>query len=154
MNKKIIAGVFLAAFFVSVTPVSADGGMMPDTPVTTTQPVAPASYNSQVNKIVMATLQLFDWKNDEGEIEFTDTNYSVIYDCNTIFGSYELDLKNVTLSAPASTMMACNEAAMDADQELVADLSKVTSLTFKDGMLVMTGTGVELKFAARIPVME
>jgi len=160
MIKKVIAGVLFAAFFVSVTPVSADGGMMTqDAPVTTTQPVSPAvstsaDYDELVSKIVILTLQLFDWKNDAGEIEFTDTNYSIQYDCNTIFGSYTIDRKAVTLSTPASTLMACAEEDMDADQELIADLSKVTTLTFEDGMLVMTGADVELEFDARIPVME
>jgi heat shock protein HslJ len=152
MIKKTIAAIVFAALFIAVAPVSADGGMMQNTPVVTIQPTPQTpvtdSYNTLVSKIVMTTLQLFDWKNDDGEISFTDTNYSVQYNCNTIFGSYTLDRSAVTLSQPASTKMACEEDAMDADQELISDLSKISKLTFKDGKLVMTGNNTTLEFDA------
>lgn len=151
--KKILLASLMFSFLIGTSPVSADGGMMP---ISTNQPVAstPISaneYNRLVNKIVVSVLQIFDWKNDDGEITFTDTNYSVQYDCNTIFGSYSMNRKEVTLSTPGMTKMACEKDAMDADQELVDDLSEIKELTFKDGKLVMTGKDTELTFKAILP---
>ena len=140
---------------VGVTPVSADGGMMgaPATnqPVAVTQPVAVDTYTELVNKIVVGVLELFDWKNDDGEISFTDTQYSVQYDCNTVFGNYSVDLLAADFGESASTKMACAEDAMDADQALIEDLSNVRSLTFKDGKLVLSGLNTSLSFTALLP---
>lgn len=152
--KKFLLASFLFAFLVGAAPVSADGGMMPistNQPVTTTSgPVTTSQYDNLVNKIVVSVLELFTWKNDDGEIAFTDTSYSAQYDCNTIFGTYSMNRKEVNLSTPASTMMACDKDAMQADQELAEDLSEVTRLTFKNGKLVMTGKNTELSFAASL----
>jgi len=156
MKKNIIFGSLMLALVVGVSPVSADGGMSVIAPAPT--PVAEVlttdTYDMLISKLVTEVLQLFTWTNDDGTIAFTDTNYSAQYDCNTIFGTYEIDRSEVTFSTPASTKMACEEDAMDADQQLVEDLAAITQLTFKDGMLVMTGGASELTFAASLAVND
>jgi|GEM_PF-1710210 len=152
--KKIIVSSLMLAFLVGVSPVSADGGMMPisNNQPAVTAPTATGNFDELINKLVVGVLQLFTWTNDEGEISFTDTNYSVQYDCNTIFGTYSMNRAQVNLSTPGMTLMACADDAMDADKELVTDLSEVKYLTFKDGKLVMTGKDVELSFDATLTV--
>ena len=158
--KNVLVTSAVAFMLMVAAPVSADGGMMTVTSnpasvmQTTDQAVTVASYTELVNKIVVSVLELFDWKNDNGEISFTDTNYSVQYDCNTLFGGYSVNLMDVDFGESAMTKMACSEEAMDADQELVEDLQNVTSLTFKDGKLVMTGSDTELSFTAMLPETE
>jgi heat shock protein HslJ len=157
MKKVLLASVALLCL-INVSPVSADGGMMPVSPSPVTQPaiqpVAIATYTELVNKIVIGVLEMFDWKNADGEISFTDTNYSAKYDCNTMFGTYSLQLSAVDLHTPAMTEMACETAAMEADQELVNDLALVETLTFKDGMLILSGTDTNLSFTAMLPEAE
>lgn len=159
MKKILVAGV-AASMLLGVATVSADGGMMSTTdysqPVavtTTAQPTMSAStYNMLVNKIVVGVLELFDWKNDEGEISFSDdTQFGANYGCNSIGGSYEVDMMNVEFGEPAMTKMACEEDVMDAEMEFVEDLSNVRTLTFKDGKLVMTGLNTTLSFEATLP---
>jgi heat shock protein HslJ len=146
MKKNIILGSLLLTLLVGATPASADGGMSVIAPAPT--PVAEVlttdTYDMLVSKLVAEVLQIFTWTNDDGTIVFTDTNYSAQYDCNTMSGTYEVNRSEVSFSTPASTRMACEEDAMDADQQLVEDLAAITQLTFKDGMLVMTGGASEL----------
>jgi heat shock protein HslJ len=150
--KKVVVSSLMFTLMVVASPVAADGGMMsvPITNEPVVQPVATASYNELINTLIVSVLQMFTWKNDAGEINFTDTNYSVKYDCNTLFGSYAVDLNKVSLGTPAMTKMACAEEAMDQDDELVADLAQIQNLTFKDGQLVMTGLDTELTFTATL----
>jgi heat shock protein HslJ len=154
--KNILLAPIALIFLIGVSPVSADGGMMsaPTVSHPDTQPVAISNYNELVNKIVIGVLEMFDWKNNDEDISFTDTHYSVKYDCNTIFGNYSVDLLEVDFSTPAMTKMACAEAAMDADQELINDLSKVRTLTFKDGTLVLSGLNTTLSFTAMLPEVK
>jgi len=151
--KNLILGGALYACLLVVTPVAADGGMTAAS-APTAEVAAGSTLVEQINQLVAMTLQLFTWTNSDGAIAFTDTNYSVQYDCNTIFGTYAVNRTAITLSTPASTLMACPEAAMDADQALIADLSNITALTFKDGQLVMTGGDSELTFAATLVAEE
>jgi hypothetical protein len=156
MKKNIILGSLLLTLLVGTSPVSADGGMNPiiATPAPAAEIVTITTFDMLINQIVSEVLQIFTWTNNDGAISFTDTNYSVQYDCNTIFGTYEIDRSEVTFSTPASTKMACEEDAMDADQQLAQDLSAITKLTFKNGMLVMTGGDTELTFTASLVAEE
>ena len=159
MKKILVAGVAASVLLAAAT-ASADGGMMntmddsqPAAVTTAAQPAMSASaYNTLVNKIVVSVLELFDWKNDDGEISFTDnTKFGANYGCNSIGGSYELDLMNVEFSDAVSTKMACEDDVMDAEMEFIEDLSNVRTLTFKDGKLVMTGLNTTLSFDASLP---
>jgi hypothetical protein len=152
MKKNIILGSLMLTLLVGVSPVSADGGMNPSitTPAPAAEVVTITTFDMLINQIVSEVLQIFTWTNDDGAISFTDTDYSVQYDCNTLFGMYEVDRLAVDFSTPASTRMACEDDAMDADQKLAQDLSAITQLTFKDGMLVMTGSDTELIFTASL----
>jgi heat shock protein HslJ len=158
--KNVFVASAAALMMLAAVPVSADGGMMITTsspvPVvqTTIQPAVISNYNERVSKIVTSVLELFDWKNDNGEITFTDTSYSVQYDCNTIFGGYSVDLMDVDFGESAMTKMACSDETMDADQKLVEDLQNITTLTFVDGKLVMTGVDTTLSFTAVLPDTE
>jgi heat shock protein HslJ len=96
--------------------------------------------------LVVSVLQLVEWKNDDGAISFTNTNYSVNYGCNTIFGTYEMSRMEVAFGSSASTMMACEEELMNKDQKVIKTLSEVKTLTFKDGKLVMAGASGTLSF--------
>ena len=151
--KKILLSSLLLAFLVGASPALADSAVAPISayqPVTTGA-IATSEYDRLVSQIVVSVLKIFDWKNNDGQIAFSDTNYSVRYDCNTIFGLYSINGKKVYLSTPGMTMMACPEKAMAADRKLVDDLSRITTLTFKEGKLIMTGRNTELSFTARLP---
>jgi heat shock protein HslJ len=155
--KKMLVSSALFAFVAVASPVSADGGMMPvsyqpeATPVTIQ---ASVSYSDLVNGILVNVLEMFTWTNDDGEIAFEDNNYSARYDCNTLAGQYSVNLTQMDFGTSAMTRMACDEDAMDADQELAEDLAAVTEFTFKDGQLIMTGADTELIFTASLPAAE
>jgi len=156
MKKNIILGSLMLTLLVGVSPVSADGGMNPiqATPTPAVEVVTTSTFDMLLNQIISEVLQIFTWTNDDGAISFTDSNYSVQYDCNTMSGTYEIDRSAVDFSTPAATKMACEHDAMDADQQLAEDLVAITQLTFKDGMLVMTGGDTELTFAASLVAEE
>ncbi len=159
--KKILLAGFALSFLVGTTTVSADGGMMSTTDysqpvaVTTTQPtLSTGEYNALVNTIVVSVLELFEWKNDQGEITFSESNFGANYGCNSIGGSYEVDMMDVEFSEAFMTKMACEEDVMDAEMEFVENLSNVRTLTFADGKLVMTGLNTSLSFTASLPDAE
>jgi heat shock protein HslJ len=142
--KKILLGVLLVPFFAGVSFASAEVG---GTITKSNEPIVTTSYyDSLVNKLVVSVLEMFEWKNADGSITFTDTNYSVNYGCNTIFGTYSMNRMEVNIGQSASTMMACEEKLMKKDQEVIKTLSEVKTLTFKNGKLVMAGLGAELQF--------
>lgn len=105
-----------------------------------------SNYDLLVNNLVVNVLKMLEWKNEDGAIAFTDTNYSVNYGCNTIFGSFSMNRMEVNIGQSASTMMACEEALMNKDQAVIKTLSEIKTLTFRNGKLVMAGTGGELSF--------
>ncbi len=84
-----------------------------------------------------------------GTATFANGQYSFKVGCNTIFGTYEQDGEEVTLSAGASTLMACEADLMKKDGQLVKDLAKVTTMK-KDGQnLILSGGGVTLKLVEK-----
>jgi len=106
-----------------------------------------SAYRTAVNKIVTTVLQMFKWDaNAYGTLTFTDTNYSITNDCNTLFGTYKVNGGTIELSTPGMTMMACDQAAMVADQRLATSLDNVSQMSFQDGKLVLDGNKITMKF--------
>ena len=112
--------------------------------------VAPSAYNQAINALVRGVLQIVDWDSTFGEMTFTDTQYSIKNNCNTLFGTYTVDGTKMNLSTPASTMMACPTDDMVADQRLATSLENIHSITFADGKLVLNGNKITLAFSPDI----
>jgi heat shock protein HslJ len=142
--KKILLGLLVLPMFLGASLASAEVG---GTITKSTNGIATTSnYDLLVNNLVVNVLKMLEWKNEDGAIAFTDTNYSVNYGCNTIFGSFSMNRMEVNIGQSASTMMACEEALMNKDQAVIKTLSEIKTLTFRNGKLVMAGTGGELSF--------
>lgn len=148
--KKILLGLLILPFMIGVSSASAEvGGTITKS---AGDPVTTSHYDMLVNNLVVTVLQLLEWKNDDGQITFTNNNYSVNYGCNTIFGSYSMNRMEVNIGQSASTMMACEESLMKKDQSVIKTLAQVKTLTFKNGKLVMTGPDSDLTFTPSFKV--
>lgn len=146
MNMKKMMFAFVAlAFIISSNPAAAEVGGT----ITKTAPVQISAYQAAVNKIIVTFLQIVEWKTADGTLTFTDTNYSINQGCNTIFGTYTINRYQMTLSEPASTMMACESSLMTKDQEMTKHLSQVTTMKFTDGKMVMSGEKSTMSFTPK-----
>ncbi len=62
--------------------------------------------------------------------------------CNRIRGTYKVDGSNLTIDPGATTMMACADPAVDAQEQAVAQgLAKVRTFTVRQGQLTLQGEG-------------
>jgi len=99
-------------------------------------------------KDVKLTLELEDqktYKYQDGTTTIGNNKYSFKIGCNTIFGTYKQDGEDITFSSGAGTLMACSEDLMKKDEQLIKDLSKITTIKKAGKDLILSGEGVELK---------
>lgn len=69
--------------------------------------------------------------------------------CNTYGAEYDLVGSELVVTAPFSTMMACEPAeVMDAETAYLNALGLVDTAAIEDGQLVLTGPDVALRFDA------
>lgn len=146
--KKIIFGFVALAFIVSGNPAAAEVGGT----ISKTSYLYSSTYQTAVNKIVVTFLQLVEWNSPDGTLTFTSTNYSFNQGCNTIFGTYSVDGHTLSLSEPASTMMACETTLIDRDQAMSKSFSAVSTMMFTDGKLVLSGNDTNLKFTPKFVI--
>lgn len=131
---------------ISASPASAQvGGTITRTAVSQN-----LAYKAAVNKIIVIFLQIPQWQTADGTMKFTATNYSINQGCNTLFGTYTVDGDKMTLSEPASTMMACAPSLMDKDQAMAKNLSQVKEMHFKDGKMIMSGDKTIVTFTPKV----
>lgn len=128
--------------------------MLINKPVDQPAPVVSTTLAKSVNALITGILQMVEWQGENGKLTFTATNYSINNGCNTIFGTYKVNVTNIELGAGASTLMACEQKLMDQDQALIKDLANVTKINFVDGKLVLSGKNTQLKFAPHFVVKK
>lgn len=68
--------------------------------------------------------------------------------CNLYGGPFILDGSTISIGDLFSTMMACNPEDMAVESLYTAALPEVETVALEGGELVMSGPGIELRFAA------
>lgn len=70
--------------------------------------------------------------------------------CNRFFAGYTVKGQQLTLSAPGSTMMACDPAAMKVEQRYLKDLPQITRYRIDgDTLDLFVGDDMRLRFRAK-----
>lgn len=72
--------------------------------------------------------------------------------CNGYGGTIAGQPPDITIAELAQTEMGCEPPVMASEGSFLAGLSRVTSMTEREGLLLLTGPGVELSFAPLPPV--
>lgn len=139
--KKIISGSFIALLLMTASPAAAEVGGT----ITRQAP----THTITTDTIVTAVLELFSWNSAMGSITFDNGRYSASAGCNNIFGTYSLHGTSIDLSAPASTLMFC-EDKMEDETALITVLDTATHLTFKGGGFILSHGSTTTYFAATL----
>lgn len=102
--------------------------------------VAPTGQYLQVNPV--AEEKPFSLQFEEGRLSgFTG--------CNRAMGNFSVDKGDLVVSQLASTMMACEENAMQREQAFSHFLQSKPALSFDNKMLVLRKDDIEYRFSAQ-----
>ncbi len=99
-----------------------------------------------INTLVKTLLELVTWESNHGTIAFNDGRYSLSAGCNLITGSYSINGTTVDFEDPVSTMMYC-DGKMENESTLINTVAAATTLTFKDGAMVLSQGTTTTRFA-------
>ncbi|MBY0538626.1 META domain-containing protein [Patescibacteria group bacterium] len=100
-----------------------------------------------INTLVKTLLELVTWESNHGTITFSNGHYSLSAGCNLISGAYSIDGTTVDFEDPVSTMMYC-DGKMENESTLINTVATATTLSFKDGALVLSQGTTTTRFAA------
>lgn len=134
--KHIISGTVIALMLMIATPATAEVGG------TITRQV---SAQSGIDTVVMMVLELFTWESNIGSITLDNGTYSASADCNLISGSYSIKGNTIDFGEPISTLMYC-EGKMENEAALISSLVTATTMSFKDGKLVLSNSTSTISF--------
>jgi heat shock protein HslJ len=79
-------------------------------------------------------------------LEFTETDVSGTGGCNTFSGTYTSDGSKISFGPLASTLMACEDPAMEQETVYLAALDGATTYTVDGDALTITGDAGTLSF--------
>jgi len=86
-------------------------------------------------------------------LAFTEDTAGGIAACNSYGGEYQISGDEITIAAVFQTEMACTpDETMESEQIYLSALVRVETFAISDGMLTLSGEGVELIFAELPPV--